>query len=509
MNNRLEKEEMVGIKGNKFFVIGGLGFVGSALCSELIRRGASDVRIFDFLASPTNTCSSESDCYDDLKRIGVRIIQGDVRQKTDVGRALREGADCVFHLASYGASGKEMLQVERVEEVNINGTCHVADACLEYGIKRLVYMSTNSVVGKEIVNGNEENSTYLPMDDYHYDPYGRSKSAAEQLVLKSNGLVSQNGNTRLYTCAIRPGIIYGPGDQGCDLLPRVVSVSKLGLLKCKIVKAPNSHEAKTDWVYLDNLVHALILGSMGLVRNLGGGGGREEHDYNDPVAAGKTYFISDGCPVNTFEFTRPLLRSLDHDLPKYTLDLSYALLFGRIFWALYRTLLYPWLDHSWLPQPLILPADAYKVGVTHYFSIQKAEEELGYVPHVTPQEGMSKTISYWQERKNRELDGPTIYPWIFCLIGIPWLFGAAFLPNVGPVKPFKTISLFFYRSLRNAQIGFVIVTLVHICEAMYAWYLAKKVDPSNANGWFWQTLILATFSLRFLLRRARNKKITK
>ncbi|MCL7027455.1 hypothetical protein MKW94_014799 [Papaver nudicaule] len=504
MNRRLEKEEMVGIKGSEFVVIGGLGFVGSALCSELIRRGAGDVRIFDFLAPPNSTCSSESHCYDDLKRIGVKIIQGDVRQKRDVERALRDGADCVFHLASYGASGKEMLQVERVEEVNINGTCHVVDACLEYGIKRLVYMSTNNVVfgGKEIVNGNEENSTYLGMDDYHYDPYGRSKSAAEQLVIKSNGLQSQNGSTRLYTCAIRPGVTYGPGEQGCDLLPRIVSISKLGLLKCQ-----DSHEAKTDWVYLDNLVHALISGSMGLVRNLDGG--REEHDYSDPVAAGKTYFISDGCPVNTFEFTRPLLRSLDHDLPKYTLDLSYALLFGRIFWAVYTTVLYPWLDHSWLPQPLILPADAYKVGVTHYFSIQKAKEELGYTPHVTPQEGMSKTISYWKERKNRELDGPSIYPWIFCLIGIPWLFAAAFLPDVGPVKPIKTISLFFYRSLRNAQIGFVIVTVAHLGEAIYAWYLAKKVDPSNANGWFWQTLILATFSLRFLLRRARNKKMNK
>ncbi|KAI3921921.1 hypothetical protein MKX01_005610 [Papaver californicum] len=490
MNKRLEKkEEMAGIKGNEFVVIGGLGFVGSALCSELIRRGASHVRIFDFLAPPSSTCSSESHCYDDLKRIGVKFIQGDVRKKADVERALRDGADCVFHLASYGASGKEMLQVERVEEVNINGTCHVVDACLEYGIKRLVYMSTNNVVfgGEEIENGNEESSTYLRMDDlsccwittvakwgqyrwkvgslhdYHYDPYGRSKSVVEQLVLKSNGLLSQNESTRLYTCAIRPRSIYGPGKQGCDLLLRVVSISKLGLLRCTIDKAPNSHEAKTDWVYLDNLVHALILGSMGLVRNLGGG--REEHDYNDPVAAGKTYFISDGCPVNTFEFTRPLLRSLDHDLPKYTLDLSIALLFGRMFWAVYRTVLHPWLDHPWLPQPLILPADAYKVGVTHYFSIQKAEEELGYVPHVIPEEGMSRTGR--KERIGSWMDHQYIHGFSV------WL----------------------------ASLGCLLLLSYPM--------LQKKVDPSNANGWFWQTLILATFSLRFLLRRARNKKITK
>lgn len=101
-------------------------------------------------------------------------------------RALR-GVDCVFHLAAYGLSGKEMLQFGRIDEVNINGTCHVLDACLEFGVRRLIYMSTYNVVfgGQEIVNGNE-GLPYLPIDD-HVDAYGRSKSIAEQLVLKTNG----------------------------------------------------------------------------------------------------------------------------------------------------------------------------------------------------------------------------------------------------------------------------------------------------------------------------------
>lgn len=84
-----------------------------------------------------------------------------------------------------------MLHFGRVDEVNINGTCHILDACVEYGIKRLVYVSTYNVVfgGKEIVNGNEA-LPYFPIDE-HVDPYGRSKSIAEQLVLKSNGRPSK------------------------------------------------------------------------------------------------------------------------------------------------------------------------------------------------------------------------------------------------------------------------------------------------------------------------------
>lgn len=114
------------------------------------------------------------------------MLTGDITVKKDVERALR-GADCVFHLASYGMSGKEMIQYGRVDEVNINGTCHILDACIEFGIKRLVYTSTYNVVfgGKEILNGNEA-LPYFPLED-HVDSYSRSKSIAEQLVLKNNG----------------------------------------------------------------------------------------------------------------------------------------------------------------------------------------------------------------------------------------------------------------------------------------------------------------------------------
>lgn len=101
------------------------------------------------------------------------------------------GAHCVFHLASCGMSGKEMLQVGLVDEVNINGTCNILDACLDLGVERLVYVSTYNVVfgGQQIVNGNEALS-YFPVDD-HLDSYGRTKSIAEQLVLKSNGRPSK------------------------------------------------------------------------------------------------------------------------------------------------------------------------------------------------------------------------------------------------------------------------------------------------------------------------------
>ncbi|XP_062222202.1 uncharacterized protein LOC133921376 [Phragmites australis] len=472
-----------GIEGVRFAVTGGQGFVGAALCLELLRRGAREVRSLDLRAA--------SPWSQQLLNAGARLFQGDVRKKDDVGRAFH-GVDCVFHLASYGMSGKEMVQAGRADEVNINGTCNVLDACHEHGVRRLVYVSTYNVVfgGEPIVNGNEA-LPYFPIED-HVDAYGRSKSVAEQLVLRSNGRPSKgNKSTCLYTCAIRPAAIYGPGEE--RHLPRILSLAKLGLAFFKI----GGSDVKTDWVYIDNLVLALILASMGLLDDI-------PDRKGTPVAAGQAYFICDGSPVNTFEFIiNPLFQSLDYTVPQVTLDTSVALAISRICLFM-STLFYPWLDSKWIPPPLILPAEVYKVGVTHYFSFLKAREELGYVCMVSPREGLAATISYWQERKRRELDGPTIFTWLAVTLGMLAVFSAACLPPVGLLKWILDIHLFVFRSMLVIRLVFAGAVALHFGEAVYAWFLAKKVDPRNATGWFWQTFALGIFSLRYLLKRARG-----
>lgn len=146
---------------------------------------------------------------------------------------------------------------------------------------------------------------------------------------------------------------------------------------------------------------------------------------------------------------------------------------------------------------------SWQVGVTHYFSFLKAKEELGYRPMVSPQEGMAATITYWKERKRRTLDGPTIYAWLFVVIGMTMLFCAAYLPDFGPVPLIRAINLFFLRSIQTVRVVFLLSVAAHIGEAVYAWQLARKCDPANARGWFWQTAALGMFSLRYLLRRAK------
>ena len=100
----------------------------------------------------------------------------------------------------------------------------------------------------------------------------------------------KKSGVRLYTCAIRPAAIYGPGEE--RHLPRILSLAKMGLLSFKV----GNSSLKTDWVYVDNLVLSLILASMGLLDDI--------PDRKHPIAAGQAYFISDGN-VQTIT-TKPL-----------------------------------------------------------------------------------------------------------------------------------------------------------------------------------------------------------
>lgn len=142
--------------------------------------------------------------------------------------------------------------------------------------------------------------------------------------------------------------------------------------------------------------------------------------------------------------------------------------------------------------------------MTHYFSFLKAKEELGYIPMVTPREGMAATIAYWKEQKKKSLDGPTIYAWLFCIIGMTAVIAAACLPSFGLIGTIQSICLFVFRSMWLTRIVCFLAVVAHVGEAMYAWHLAQRVDPLNSKGWFWQTLALGIFSLRFLLARAKK-----
>ncbi|XP_035992330.1 short-chain dehydrogenase/reductase family 42E member 1-like [Fundulus heteroclitus] len=326
-----------------FLITGGCGYFGFRLACALHKKGAGIV-LFD-------TVPPSQDLPEDMV-----FVQGDVREYAQVEKAV-SGVDCVFHVASYGMSGREQLNRQLIEAVNVQGTKHVLKACVEKGVPRLVYTSTfNVVFGGQVIENGDEGLPYLPLH-LHPDHYSRTKSLAEMAVLKANGAALVGSSEVLRTCALRPAGIYGPGEQ--RHLPRVVSYIERGIFRF-VYGSPSS---LVEFVHVDNLVSAHVLAAEAL-------SSEKQHR-----SAGQAYFISDGRPVNNFEFFRPLVEGLGYPFPELRLPISLVYLLAFLTEMIHH-LVGPFYNF----QPLLTRTEVYKTGVTHYFSMAKARAHLGYEP---------------------------------------------------------------------------------------------------------------------------------
>lgn len=343
-----------------FAITGGCGYIGLRLARYLLQIDENNTVVLLDIHPPA------LEETDDSLRLIYRSC--DLRSYSSVQSGLAH-TTCVFHLASYGMSGREMLNHSMIYDVNVKGTEHVIKACLEHGITKLIYCSTYNAVYtgmKELIDVTEDQCSY-PTHDAYCDHYSRTKSMAEQLVLKAS---------KLHTVAIRPAAIYGDGEM--RHLPRILNLVRQGLAFFAI-----GHEnIFCDWLYADNLVHALVLAERSL-----------------PKYSGEVYFISDDHPVNNFQFLSQLIRGLGYEhcfgfyIPTwimfylgYLIEIIHHLLAKRIY------------NFS----PLLTRAEVLKVGVTHYANISKAKQFLGYQVQVHPDEAMRRCIQWYDDHGYRK-----------------------------------------------------------------------------------------------------------
>eukprot|EP01096_Ripella_sp_DP13-Kostka_P008941 TRINITY_DN3362_c0_g1_i1.p1 TRINITY_DN3362_c0_g1~~TRINITY_DN3362_c0_g1_i1.p1 ORF type:complete len:438 (+),score=146.36 TRINITY_DN3362_c0_g1_i1:108-1421(+) len=397
--------EVVKLEGLKFAVTGAGGFLGHRMVEELLRRGAAKVHALDIRTPSSKAREDVSELYH--KR--VEFHTGDIRSLSYVVEAIK-GVDCVFHLASFGMSGREMLKPPMIFQVNVEGTNNILRACFLNKVPVLVYTSTANVLfdGFTEMKDVDETFPYPPLDQF-MDHYSRTKCMAEQNVLIHNGsdafrrddlirfapydgmsipdeklpeepaVGADDQDFRLTTCSIRPTGIYGEGEE--RHLPRVVDMFKTGVCVFRI--GPST--AKMDWVYIDNLVFAHLLAAQTLIK-----------DRLDSKAAGKSYFIGDKDPINMFEFLRPMIDGLGFTFPPFSVQqpLMYrvAQLTERV-----HAICCKFYDF----QPWLTCMEVQKLCCTHYFSMDNATRDLGYEPIVSFEEGMRRTVDALKERERR------------------------------------------------------------------------------------------------------------
>lgn len=203
---------------------GGSGCLGMEIVRQLVASGNYVVQSLDLFIPPKET------------RIpGVYMyIQADVTNKNHVERAL-EGIDVVFHtVALVPTSIRNTPQA--MQRVNVDGTKNIVSSCKSYGVKRLIYTSSITVViGKDKRVSYEGIDEDYPLPKNHLNAYVKTKCEAEIAVREANG---ENG---LRTCALRLGGIIGGRNNRTTGNFTSQSVTQLG--SANWIQAWTEHES--------------------------------------------------------------------------------------------------------------------------------------------------------------------------------------------------------------------------------------------------------------------------
>jgi len=237
--------------------------------------------------------------------------------------------------------------------INVTGTRNVLAACQKNGVRKCVYTSTPSVVfnGADIIDGDET----LPYGERVLCHYAKSKILAEKLVLESNS------NT-FRTCAIRPHLVWGPGDP--HLISRLLARGRKKELK-KVGDCTNL----VDISYVENVATAHLLAAENL--------------ENSGTAAGKAYFISQGEPVNLWDWVDELFQNFNVPAIEKRVPFCVAYLAGAILEASHNVF-------APEKEPKMTRFLAEQLAKSHCFSIENARNDFGYTPLINTKEGMRR-----------------------------------------------------------------------------------------------------------------------
>lgn len=186
-------------------------------------------------------------------------------------------------------------------------------------------------------------------------------------------MVLEGLNDDLSGCAIRPHLIYGPDDP--HLLPRLVSRGRAG--KLKIV---GSGENKVDISYVDNVAHLHILAADDLC--------------NRKICNKKVYFIGDENPVNLWRWINQLFEKLGVPQVEKRVSEKVAYNLGALLEAVYTIT-------NRRKEPPMTRFVAEQLAKSHYFSHDRAKQDLGYEPLVNAEQAMDNVIGWLQDEDKK------------------------------------------------------------------------------------------------------------
>jgi nucleoside-diphosphate-sugar epimerase len=319
----------------KILVTGGLGFLGSHITKRLVALG-EDVTIF---------ARSTSKAVVDNK---VPIVWGDIRDAKAVEKAVN-GATHVIHLVSNFRKGGS--DKNEAYDINVKGTENVLSACKKNGIKRLVHCSTIGVHGSVKEIPASEKTGFNPGDLYQ-----STKLEAEKRVWKV-----YNDSTLPIT-VIRPISMFGPGDLRMLKLFRMIKKKRFIIIGDGM---PFFQPA-----YIDDVVNGFLLA------------------LEKKEAIGEAFIVGGDEYVRLNKLCEIIAAALNVPPPRIRIPLKPVLLLADIC------------EKLCVPFGIEPPIHRRRVSFfqnNRAFTIEKVRNILGFEPQTTLQEGVRKTIKWYEK----------------------------------------------------------------------------------------------------------------
>ncbi|GIX49603.1 MAG: epimerase [Candidatus Tectimicrobiota bacterium] len=322
-------------------ITGGTGFIGSRLALRCLAAG-QEVTVLGQENTPAEAANRRL-----LEAQGARVLCGSVTDAARVAEAVR-GAACVYHLAA--AQHEAHAPQAHFWQVNVEGTRTVLEASLRAGVGRLVHGSTIGVYGSARQGALDETSPLQPDN-----VYGVTKLEGERLVLSYCD--------RLPVVVIRIAETYGPGDR--RLLKLFKAIDK-GVF-CFFGKGDNLHHP----IYIDDLLAGL------------------RRAAEVAPACGEVFVLAGKEWLTTRQMVQCIADVLGKPVPRWHLPLWVGNAMA-------------WLGESVMGRVGIKPVihrrrlDFFKKSFV--FSLQKANEVLGFFPQWDVKAGMQQTAQWYRER---------------------------------------------------------------------------------------------------------------
>ncbi|MCX7733540.1 MAG: GDP-mannose 4,6-dehydratase [bacterium] len=233
------------IKGRKFFITGGAGFIGSNLINRIFQENY--VIVYDNFSRDSIRGTGL------LERKNIEIFRGDILDYDSVKKCIPSDVDIVIHLAAIAGIDTVIKNPAKTIEVNVIGTYNLLKSLMELKvidrIEFFINFSTSEVFGISAFRVDEKTPANLqPVGEARWT-YSVAKLVGEHLVY---AYYNQYG---LKAVNIRPFNIYGPGQVGEGAIHHFV----VRALKNEPLIIHGDGSQIRSWCYIDDLVDAVIL----------------------------------------------------------------------------------------------------------------------------------------------------------------------------------------------------------------------------------------------------------